>query len=119
MATARTKSDGSLEFVVPKGEAVTFTGTHRVSPTDPTIVDVSAWHGDITIRDDAGTVLLTKTVTFGANGTYAWSLTGGVAGESTTFVGTRKAEIWRTDSGQEEEVGRGTVMITPNAKYGN
>lgn len=121
MASALTTAAGLIEFVCAKGEAVTFTGVHRQSKTDPSPVPMTGWNGLVTVRNPDGTVAFTKAivVTNGALGQYSWSMSGGASGDSFLSAIKRDVDIWRTDANNESEMGVGTLVITPNAKYGN
>lgn len=90
-----------LNLVIGKGEDVTFTGTHQVSETDATPVDLTGWTILVTVKDHIGrTTLFTETGT-PANqttnrGQFTWSLS-----SANTSIASRTyaVDVWRTDAG--------------------
>lgn len=109
----------SLTFVIAKGEDVTFTGTHQVSSSDNTPVDVSNWIITITIKNRAtGVTVFTTiaTVTSGIDGEYAWSV---ASDDMMIAAATYSIDIWRTEDGGRRAMGIGTFQIAPDVLYGS
>lgn len=107
-----------LALSVAKGEDVTFAGTHTVSASDPTPVDISTWTMKVTVANPDGSIQFTKTPTVvnGPLGQYSWS----VAHADTNIAAlTRSIDIWRIDVGFEREMGIGSFAVTPSVLFGS
>lgn len=105
-----------LNLSAAKGEAVTFTCTHEVSGSDPTVVDISGWTITVTAKDDSGTTVLGKsaTVTSGPLGTYTFSVS---HADMLLEPAVYSVDIWRTDSGSETLMGYGKFRVTREVLY--
>jgi hypothetical protein len=108
-----------LALTVKKGEAVTFTGTHQVSATDATPVDITGWTIVVTVKSkEDGSIVFTKpaTVTNGPTGKYSWSV---VHADTNIRAGLRDVDAWRTDPGAERSMGQGSFTIAQDVLYGS
>ncbi len=106
----------NLDLSAAKGETVTFPFVHQVSAADDTAVDISGWTIVMTVKDDAGTVLLSKsaTVTSGPSGTYTISVS---HADMLLEFNKYPVDIWRTDSGSETLMGYGKFRVTREVLY--
>ncbi len=106
----------SLNLSAAKGETVTFPFTHQVSAADDTAIDISGWTILMTVKDHAGTVLISKTatVTSGPSGTYTLSLT---HADMLLAFNVYPVDLWRTDSGSETLMGYGKFHVTRDVLY--
>jgi hypothetical protein len=105
----------SLKLAVAKGEAVTYTCTHRASQNGA-VKDISGWTIQVNIALAGTPLQITAAVVDGPNGVYAWSLT-----HAQTNVGEQvvSMDIFRIDAGSETEMASGTFEIRKDTKYGS
>lgn len=110
-------ASATLDLAVEKGEDIVFTGTHQVSATDATVVDISGWTIVVTVKTADGVLLYTLagTVVSGAAGTYSWPLTHTQTNIASKYL---QVDIWRTDSGSQREMAKGRLFIGPDVLYG-
>lgn len=107
-----------LTFNVAKGEDVTFSGSLTqppgVFPGGP--IDITGYTLLVTILTPAGIAFLTKagTITSATVGTFTWALAR--ADTVSATAGVYSIDIWRTDTGQQRELGKGSLIITGDAR---
>lgn len=108
----------AMSFVVAKGEAVTFTGTHQKSAIDATPVDISGWGILVTVKDRLGATIFSKPgdVTNGPLGQYSWSV---VHADTNIVAASYDVDIWRTDAGSEREMDIGVFSVVGDVLYGS
>ena len=106
-----------LNLSTARGEARTYNGTHQVSATDSTPVNITSWTIKVQAKDFNGNVVLDKTatVTSGPSGTYSFAVTH--ADTATVGPGNYNMDIYRTDSGSETLMCYGAWNVTPDVRY--
>jgi hypothetical protein len=105
----------SLRLAVAKGEAVTYTCTHRASQAGA-VKDITGWTIQVNIALAGTPLQIAAAVVDGPTGVYAWSLTHAqtnVAPQAVSF------DIFRIDAGNETEMASGSFQIRSDTKYGN
>ena len=110
--------DGNLSspsWVVTRGEARTFNGTHVTSASNSTPINITGWTMVFTVRLADRRVLMSKTVSIlsAGAGTYSFSLTGA---DTTITPGNYDADIWRTDSGSETIMALGVLTVNSDVR---
>lgn len=106
-----------VSYLVGKGEARTFLGTHQKSEKDKTAQDITGWTGVVTAKKVDGTVAFSKPITIisGPDGTYSWPVTNA---DTNIAPQVLDIDIWRTNVGFEWEMAAGKFVIGPDVLYG-
>ena len=107
-----------VSFLVGKGEAATFFGTHQKTEKDSSPKDITGYTILVTAKHPDGTVAFAVpgAVLVGNAGTYSWSVT---SVQTNIAHDTLDIDIWRTDAGNEELMALGKFVIGQNVKYGS
>lgn len=114
-------SAATVEFVMYRGETVTFPMVHRTSKDDPTPQDITGFTILMTVRNADGTTAFTVagSITNAAKGQYTLTVTGGAAGQSDIASGKRDSDVQRTNAGSERVMAIGPFVILPDVKFGS
>lgn len=107
-----------LSFTVAKGEDIVFSGTlvqpPGVFPGGP--INITGYTLLVTILTPTGGAFLTKagTLTTPTAGQFTWPLAR--VDTLSATAGVYSVDIWRTDTGFQRELGKGTLTITGDSR---